>query len=125
MAGHIHDLGHGVKVEDGLGEGPTVTSTEVGLGWRPTAGQFVGTAVNWQDRLFEVRSVIRDTDGERWQLVPWPKGEVARNIDHLDITRIEKLVAEAAVVKNSRSIRLVLVLLSPVVSFVFVVPSID
>jgi len=114
MARKIYDLGYGVRVKEGLGEGPTVTSTEVGLGWRPTAGQFVGTAVTWRDRLFEVRSMERIADGERWCLVPWPEGEVARNVDRLDPDRITNLVDEVEGIKKGRSIRFVLVLFSPV-----------
>ncbi len=114
MAEHIHDLGHGVTVEERLGDELKVTSTMVGLEWRPTAGQFVGTAVTWHDRLFEVRSVEQSDDGDRWCLVPWPNGEVARNIDQLDTDRIENLVGETAFIKKSRSVRFALILLSPV-----------
>ena len=125
MAEHIDDLGHGVKVKEGLGEGPTVTSTELCLGWRPTVGQFVGTAVTWHDRLFEVRSVERSDDGERWRLVPWPDGEVARNIDRLDADWIEILVGDSAVIKKSRSLRFILVLVSPVAGLITALPQLS
>ncbi|MEN8163536.1 MAG: hypothetical protein ABFS37_05360 [Acidobacteriota bacterium] len=113
MAGPLHDLGHGVRVEGGSANGPVVTSTEVILPWRPRAGLFVGTAVTWCDQLFEARSVERNDGGERWQLALWPEGEAARNTDRLDAGRIETLAGEAAEFKKSRGIRFVLVLLSP------------
>ncbi len=113
MPGHIHDLDNGVNVDEGLGDGLVVTSPSVALPWRPRAGQFVGTAITWHDQLFEVLSVERGDGGERWRLAPWPEGEAARNIDRLDPERIESLIGEAAVLKNSRGIRFVLVLVSP------------
>lgn len=113
MAGRIHDLGYGVTVDEGLGDGPVVTSTEAVLPWRPRSGQFVGTAVIWCDRLFEARSVKRSDGVGRWRLAPWPEGEVARNVERLDADRIESLLGEAAVIKKSRGIRFVLVFVSP------------
>ncbi len=109
----MYDLGHGVRVDEGHGDGLVVTSTEVVLPWRPRAGQFVGTAVTWCDQLFEARSVERDDGGQRWRLASWPEGEAARNVDQLDADRIESLVAEADKLKKSRGFRFVLVLFSP------------
>lgn len=113
MAGPIHDLGHGVRVDEGCDDGPVVSSEKVALPWRPRAGHFVGTAVTWSDQLFEAVSVERDVGGERWQLVSWPQGEATRNIDQLDAGRMKSLCVEATELKKSRAIRSVLVLFSP------------
>ena len=117
MAEQIHDLGHGVRIETGHSNGPIVISGVGTLPWRPRAGQFVGTAVIWSDEIFEVQSVERGAKGDRWSLSPWPEGEVARNISHLNADTIASLVDDVSTLKKSVGIRLVLVLLSPLVGF--------
>ncbi len=113
MAGKNHDLGYGVWVDETPGDGPVVTSTKLRLPWRPRAGEFVGTAVTWCDQLFEVRSVERDDDGERWWLAVWPDAEAVRDSDRLDVGRMESLAVEVVKLERSRGYRSVLVLLSP------------
>jgi len=117
MKGEIHDLGHGVRIETGHGDGPIVRSADVTLPWRPRAGQFVGTAIIWSDEIFEVRSVERGPNGERWSLVPWHESEVARNITHLNADAVEALVTEVATLNKGAGIRMLLVLLSPLAGF--------
>ena len=121
MAVPIDDLGHGVRVDVASDEGPVVHSEDMALPWRPRAGQFVGTAVAWCDQLYEAVSVERNEGVEKWQLAPWPEGEAARNIDRLDVDRMTSLCAEAIDLKNSRTMRRVLVLFAPLTGLMPVV----
>lgn len=109
-------LGHGVEVERDRQDGLVVSSTAgLVLPWRPRSGGFVGSAVHWAERLFEVCTVTEGDDGVvRWHLESWPDGEVVRHVDRLDSERIEALAGEWRETGAGRRIRTVLVWLAPV-----------
>lgn len=71
------DLGEGVTVRASGGERIVVSGLLV-LPWHPRRGMVPGTAVFFDDTLFEAVSQERAGQGWQWRLLPWRDGEVIR-----------------------------------------------
>jgi hypothetical protein len=103
---------HGVTVT-GEGDAVRVSSGRLDLGWSSRAGRVPGTAVHFQDRVWEVVAQERTAAGERITLRPWPEGEAIRHAVRLDDATIAALVAERRAEASRRRQRLALRLLLP------------
>jgi hypothetical protein len=109
------DLGAGVAVVvDDQGE-VSVLSRQLALPWREGTAAMPGTAVAWDDRLWEPRSWSAWEGGERWRLVPWPETEVVRTSDRLDRQRVAELAAAVVARDRARRTRSLIVPLLPLI----------
>jgi hypothetical protein len=71
-----------------------VESAAVDLGWNPPAGRVAGTAVLWDEAVWEVRGRELVGQGWRWQLEPWPEGEPVRCSFTLDAEHLQFLLGD-------------------------------
>lgn len=78
------DLGHGVRVMPGDGDGIVVVSAEFDLEWRPRHAGRPGSAVVWEESGFEVVERESWRRGARWILEPWTGDDVMRVVLPLD-----------------------------------------
>ena len=74
--------------------GLEVSSISLALPWRVRAGRVPGTAVRFEERLWEVVDRRRAAEGDRFELRLWPDGEAIRHGACLDVATIERLAAE-------------------------------
>lgn len=111
------DLGHGVRVLPGDGNGLVVLSESLDLGWRARVGGASGSAVMWQGSGFEVVDREPWRRGARWRLEPWTGGDVMRVVLPLDEAAIGSAAKAARLAALSTRIRPWLWLLSPVLGF--------
>jgi len=88
------ELGHGVRVV-AEGSGALVVWAEgLDLAWRVRAARVPGTAVEWQDGLFEVVECSRGSQVVRWQLEPWDETAVMRLVERLDADEVARTAEE-------------------------------
>ena len=111
------DLGHGVRVLPGEGNGLVVLSENLDLGWRARVGGTPGSAVTWQGSGFEVVDREPWRRGARWRLQPWTGGDVMRVVLPLDEAAIDTAAQAARTAALSARIRPWLWLLSPILGF--------
>ena len=111
------DLGHGVRVLPGEGNGLVVLSENLDLGWRARVGGAPGSAVMWRGSGFEVVDREPWRRGARWRLAPWTGGDVMRVVLPLDEAAISSAAKAARMLALSTRIRPWLWLLSPILGF--------
>jgi hypothetical protein len=105
------DLGHGVLVVragEVRGSGDAlwrVESASVDLGWSPRQGAAAGTAVLWEDQLFEVIARGGRPGCWWWSLRPWDETETIRVSARLDASTVERSWVEQ-VAGRQRSVQL-------------------
>lgn len=83
-----HDLGCGVRVLPGDGDGRVVLSESVAFNWRPREGERPGSAVMLGGESYEVVEHQPWRRGGRWILEPWTGEDVMRVIFALDETSV-------------------------------------
>ncbi len=115
MTSKTVSLGGGVSVDEQSSAEIVVTSKRLALPWRHGSPVLPGTAIEWREELWEVRSVARNGPGERWVLSPWPETEVVRTSDKLDRKRVSDLEAVVAAEERARRTRDFLMPLLPVI----------
>ena len=88
-------LGHGVSARF-LADGTLfVEGAAATLSWSPPRGVLPGTAVLFEDALFEVRDVERrGATSARFTLAPWRGSEAARGVFALDAAAVAALAAD-------------------------------
>lgn len=111
------NLGHGVRVREHGSSGLTVESHGPVLDWRPPAGSHVGTAVIWNDQLWQVTDAAEMERGYRWALEPWPEGEAVRVTFPLDRATVAAIAQEQRRDSSGKRRRWWLTLASPAVGF--------
>ena len=111
------DLGHGVRVMPGDGDGIVVLSVHFDLGWRARAVGRPGSAVVWQDGSFEVVDREPWRAGFRWTLAPWDRNEVMRVVQPLDEASVAAAAETIRHETRATKLRPALWLLSPVLGF--------
>ena len=82
------DLGFGVRVVPGDGDGRVVLSESVAFNWRPREGERSGSAVMLGGESYEVVEHQPWRRGGRWILEPWTGEDVMRVIFALDETSV-------------------------------------
>ena len=82
------DLGSGVRVVPGDGDGRVVLSEAVAFNWRPREGKHPGSAVMLGGESYEVVEHQPWRRGGRWILEPWTGEDVMRVIFTLDETSV-------------------------------------
>jgi hypothetical protein len=111
------DLGHGVRVVEGDGNGVVVLSEALDLGWRPREGARPGSAVVWRETGFQVASMEPWRRGARWILEPWSDHDVMRVVLPLDEASVRAAAERAARDRAEQRLRPVMWLLMPVLGF--------
>jgi len=67
---HFESLGNGIRIRRDRGE-LVVLSEGIDPGWREARGHLPGTAVRWNDEIWEVVESTRGSSVVRWRLRPW------------------------------------------------------
>jgi len=106
------DLGHGVRVQKRGGE-LRVFSRDFPLGWRGSSPGFPGTAVDFDDSLWEAHLLDSPVGGELWRLEPWPAGEVLRHTEVLSAEAVAELSRREVETGHHESAGWALLFLSP------------
>jgi hypothetical protein len=111
------DLGHGVRVLPGAGDGVVVLSERLDLGWRPREAGRPGSAVLWDEEGFEVVDRQPWRGGGRWVLEPWNREDVMRVVASLDERTVASVADEAREKQQTAGLRPVLWLSAPLLGF--------
>ena len=111
------DLGHGVRVMPGDGDGIVVQSSDFDFGWRPRMGERPGAAVMWEGSSVEVVEREPWRRGWRWTLAPWRGEDVMRVVLPLDDAAVHTAAVSAETAVRARKLRPWFWLLSPLLGF--------
>jgi len=111
------DLGHGVRIMPGDGDGIVVQSSDFDFGWRPRMGERPGAAVMWEGSSFEVVEREPWRRGARWTLAPWTGEGVMRVVVPLDSATVDAAAQVAQTEARGAKLRPWLWLLAPVLGF--------
>ncbi|MCP4902171.1 MAG: hypothetical protein GY906_34825 [bacterium] len=112
---HVSHLGHGVSARRVGGGDWIVACQEPVFDWRPRAGPHVGTAVLWDESVFEVTEVDQFESGWQWHLAPWPEGEAVRVTVPLSPESVAETMTERQQTYRGLRKRLWLTLILPLV----------
>jgi len=85
------DLGFGVEYRR-KGDILRILSRQIPLPWQSSGPGARGTAVHFEDEIWEADFLGNKNQGELWELKPWPAGEVIRRQEILNPEYLKALV---------------------------------
>jgi len=106
------DLGYGVEYrrkEDVI----RILSRRISLPWQSSDPATTGTAVYFEEEVWEAKFLGKNEQGELWELTPWPAGEIIRHQENLSSEDLRVLMDGKCRHKNHRKQRNLLLLLMP------------
>lgn len=110
------DLGFGVKVQR-RGEEVRVFSRLLELPWNSAGPGLPGTAVLFEEELWEAHLLESGGPGELWRLLPWQDSEVLRHTEELSANSVALLSREKEQQKRHEDLGFALLILMPFVGF--------